>query len=57
MADPEPRKTCVTLSYDPPITALMLHRDVDRLQLTAGNPVQVNLPPDGLRIFQSHARS
>jgi len=47
----------VTLSCDPPITALMLHRDVNRLQLTAGNPVQVNLPPDSLRIFQSHARA
>jgi hypothetical protein len=31
----------------------MLHRDIDRLQLTAGNAVQVNLPPGGLRVFQA----
>jgi ABC-type Fe3+/spermidine/putrescine transport system ATPase subunit len=43
----------VTLGCDPPIAALMLHRDIDRLQLTAGNPVQVNLPPGSLRIFQT----
>jgi ABC-type Fe3+/spermidine/putrescine transport system ATPase subunit len=43
----------ITLSCDPPITALMLHRDIDRLQLTAGNPVQVNMPPDSLRVFQA----
>jgi hypothetical protein len=29
----------------------MLHRDIDRLHLTAGDPVQVSLPPDSLRIF------
>jgi len=43
----------ITLECDPPIAALMLHRDIDRLQLTAGNPVQVNLPPGGLRVFQA----
>ena len=44
----------ITLGCDPPIAALMLHRDIDRLQLTAGNPAQVNLPPASLRIFQDH---
>jgi ABC-type Fe3+/spermidine/putrescine transport system ATPase subunit len=43
----------VTLGCDPPIAALMLHRDIDRLQLTTGNPVHVNLPPGSLRIFQT----
>lgn len=42
----------VSLGSDPPIAALMLHRDVDRLQLTAGEPVQAYLPPHSLRIFQ-----
>jgi ABC-type Fe3+/spermidine/putrescine transport system ATPase subunit len=43
----------ITLGCDPPITALMLHRDIDRLQLTAGIPVQVKLPPGSLRVFQA----
>ena len=43
----------ITLGCDPPIAALMLHRDIDRLQLTNGTPVQVNLPPGSLRIFQA----
>ncbi len=43
----------ITLGCAPPIAALMLHRDIDRLQLTAGNPVQVNLPPGSIRIFQT----
>ena len=46
----------ITLGCDPPIAALMLHRDIDRLQLTAGNPVQVNLPPGSLRVFQTRTR-
>jgi hypothetical protein len=41
----------ITLGCDPPITALMLHRDIGRLQLTPGNPVQVSMPPGSLRIF------
>jgi hypothetical protein len=41
----------VTLGCDPPIAALMLHRDIDRLQLTAGDRVQVSLPPGSLRVF------
>ena len=43
----------ITLGCDPPITALLLHREIDRLRLTPGNPVQVNLPPGSLRIFQT----
>ena len=43
----------ITLGCDPPIAALMLHRDINRLQLTAGNPVQVNMPPGGLRVFRA----
>jgi ABC-type Fe3+/spermidine/putrescine transport system ATPase subunit len=43
----------VTLRSDPPIAALMLHRDIDRLRLTVGDPVQVSLPPGSLRIFQT----
>jgi ABC-type Fe3+/spermidine/putrescine transport system ATPase subunit len=41
----------VSLGCDPPIAALMLHRDIDRLQLTAGDRVQVSLPPGSLRVF------
>jgi ABC-type Fe3+/spermidine/putrescine transport system ATPase subunit len=41
----------ITLGCDPPIAALVLHRDIGRLQLTPGNPVQVSMPPGSLRIF------
>jgi ABC-type Fe3+/spermidine/putrescine transport system ATPase subunit len=41
----------VTLGCDPPIAALMLHRDIGRLQLMAGDRVQVGLPPGSLRVF------
>jgi ABC-type Fe3+/spermidine/putrescine transport system ATPase subunit len=41
----------VSLGCDPPITALMLHRDVDRLRLTPGDSVEVSLPESSLRIF------
>lgn len=43
----------ITLDCHPPIAALMFHRDIDRLQLTAGTPVQAHLPPGSLRIFQT----
>ena len=43
----------ITIGCDPPIATLMLHRDIDRLQVTAGNAVQVNLPPGSLRVFQA----
>jgi molybdate transport system ATP-binding protein len=41
----------ISLGSDPPITALMLHRDIDRLQLTPGKLAQGQLPPGSLRIF------
>jgi molybdate/tungstate transport system ATP-binding protein len=43
----------ITLRSSPPITALMLHRDINRLHLTAGDLIQVQLPPGSLRIFHS----
>jgi ABC-type sulfate/molybdate transport systems ATPase subunit len=43
----------ITLDCDPPITALMLHRDIDQIRLAAGDLIQVNLPPSSLRIFQT----
>ena len=45
----------ITLNCDPPIAALMFHRDIDRLQLAAGNAVHINLPPHSVRIFQARA--
>jgi ABC-type Fe3+/spermidine/putrescine transport system ATPase subunit len=44
----------ITFTSDPPIAALMLHRDIDRLQLTVGEAIAVNLPPGSLRLFQAH---
>jgi ABC-type Fe3+/spermidine/putrescine transport system ATPase subunit len=44
----------ITLRSDPPMTALMLHRDTDRLRLTVGDPIQATLPPSSLRIFKVH---
>ena len=41
----------VSLHCAPPITALMFHKDIDRLQLTTGDPVQVRLPPGSLCLF------
>jgi ABC-type Fe3+/spermidine/putrescine transport system ATPase subunit len=43
----------VSLASDPPVAALMLHRDITQLQLAAGEPVQAHLPPHSLRIFQA----
>jgi hypothetical protein len=43
----------ITLDCDPPITALMLHRDIESLRLTTGDLILVNLPPESLRIFQT----
>ena len=44
----------IILDSDPPITALMLHREVDRLRLTDGDLIQATLPPSSLRVFQAH---
>lgn len=43
----------ITLSSDPPIVALALHRDINRLHLAAGDSLQAHLPPGSLRIFQT----
>jgi ABC-type Fe3+/spermidine/putrescine transport system ATPase subunit len=40
-----------SLAYDPPVTALLLHRDVERLRLQAGSPIEATLPPGSTRIF------
>jgi ABC-type Fe3+/spermidine/putrescine transport system ATPase subunit len=41
----------ISLGSSPAITALMLHRDIDRLHLTTGEPAQVHLRQGSLRIF------
>jgi ABC-type Fe3+/spermidine/putrescine transport system ATPase subunit len=43
----------ISLGSDPPITALMLHRDLDRLRLTTGEAIRVHLPAKSLRIFMT----
>jgi ABC-type Fe3+/spermidine/putrescine transport system ATPase subunit len=43
----------ISLGSNPALTALMLHRDIDRLHLTTGEPVQAHLRPGSLRIFQT----
>jgi ABC-type Fe3+/spermidine/putrescine transport system ATPase subunit len=45
----------IALNCDPPIAALMFHRDIDRLRLTAGSTVNINLPPGSFRIFPARA--
>lgn len=44
----------ISMDSDPPITALMLHRDIDRHRLTAGGLIRATLPPSSLRVFQAH---
>ncbi len=44
----------ISMDSDPPITALTLHRDIDRHRLTAGDLIQATLPPSSLRVFQAH---
>jgi ABC-type Fe3+/spermidine/putrescine transport system ATPase subunit len=41
----------VSLVCDPPVTALMLHRDLGRLRLQVGAAVQVTLPQGGVHVF------
>jgi molybdate/tungstate transport system ATP-binding protein len=43
----------VSLSSNPPIAAQILHRDLDRLQLTTGQRIQASLLPGSLRLFQA----
>ncbi|MGH3188923.1 MAG: ABC transporter ATP-binding protein [Streptosporangiaceae bacterium] len=41
----------ISLASHPPLTALMLHRDLERLHAQVGTPIQATLPPGGVRIF------
>lgn len=41
----------ITLASDPPITALLLHRDLPSPRPQPGDPVQATLPPHCVRIF------
>lgn len=41
----------ITLASDPPLTALILHRDLERLRVQAGDPVTPALPPGSVRAF------
>jgi ABC-type Fe3+/spermidine/putrescine transport system ATPase subunit len=41
----------VAIAGEPPLTALVLHRDLTRLGLHAGKPVDVQLPTDSLKAF------
>jgi len=41
----------ISLATDPPITALTLHRDLDRVHAKPGMPVEATLPPGCVRIF------
>jgi ABC-type sulfate/molybdate transport systems ATPase subunit len=41
----------VTLATDPPVTALLLHRDLESLHLCAGETVVATLGPESVRVF------
>ena len=41
----------ISLASDPPVTALMLHRDLEQLDMQAGTSIGATLPPGGIRIF------
>jgi ABC-type sulfate/molybdate transport systems ATPase subunit len=41
----------VSLASDPPVTALMLHRDLERLRLQAGTSAEATLPAASVRVF------
>jgi ABC-type Fe3+/spermidine/putrescine transport system ATPase subunit len=41
----------ISLGASPPITALLLHRDIHRLQLATGDSAEGKLPQGSLRIF------
>jgi ABC-type Fe3+/spermidine/putrescine transport system ATPase subunit len=43
----------IILGSSPPTTALILHRDINHLQLTTGQLTQATLPRASLRIFRS----
>jgi hypothetical protein len=41
----------ITLAADPPLSALLLHRDLESLRPRAGEPITVTVPPGCVRIF------
>lgn len=41
----------VLIAGDPPLTALVLHRELTRLALRVGEPIDVQLPADALKSF------
>jgi ABC-type Fe3+/spermidine/putrescine transport system ATPase subunit len=41
----------ITLAADPPLTALLLHRDLESLHPQPGEPITVTIPPGSVRIF------
>ncbi len=41
----------ITLASDPPLTALLLHRDLQSLRLQVGAAITVTVPPGCVRIF------
>ena len=43
----------ITLACDPPLTALVLHRDLERLRAQPGDPVTAALPRAGILAFAS----
>jgi hypothetical protein len=43
----------ISLASDPPLTALVLHRDLGPLCARPGDPVTATLPEDSVRIFPS----
>jgi len=41
----------ISLASDPPVTALMLHRDLERLRLRVGTSATATLPAASVRVF------
>ena len=41
----------ITLAADPPLTALLLHRELETLRPQPGEPITVTIPPGSVRIF------
>jgi ABC-type Fe3+/spermidine/putrescine transport system ATPase subunit len=41
----------ITLAADPPLTALVMHRDLESLRPQPGEPITVTIPPGSVRIF------
>jgi len=41
----------IALAADPPLTVLLLHRDLESLHLQPGDPITVTVPSGSLRIF------